>query len=52
MNKNFELQTKEVERRYRHDDWMEEQKRNLFLTKVNDLAGQNPGAHSMNTSVE
>ena len=32
------MQSKEVERRYRHDDWMEEQKRNLFIHKVSDLA--------------
>ena len=38
LNKNFEMQSKEVERRFRHDDWMEEQKRNLFLHKVSDLA--------------
>lgn len=49
LNKNFELQTKEVERRYRHEDWMEEQKRNLFLTKVNDLAS--PGG-TLNTSAD
>ena len=24
LNKNFEMQSKEVERRFRHDDWMEE----------------------------
>ena len=41
MSKNFEMQTKEVERRHRHDEWMEEQKRNLFAHKVADLAAGN-----------
>ena len=37
------MQTREVERRFKHDEWMEEQKRNLFAHKVADLAaGANP----------
>ena len=40
LAKNFEMQSKEVERRFKHDDWMEEQKRNLFIHKVADLANQ------------
>ena len=46
------MQAKVVERKYRHDDWMEEQKRNLFLQKVNDLAEGvgSPTNASMNVS--
>jgi len=49
LNKNFEMQTKEVERRFRHDDWMEEQKRDLFRHKIQDLA-TGPTKESLNTS--
>mmetsp|Transcript_19885 Transcript_19885/g.24593 ORF Transcript_19885/g.24593 Transcript_19885/m.24593 type:complete len:171 (-) Transcript_19885:663-1175(-) len=40
LNKNYELQSKDVERRMRHEDWMDEQKRVLFNHKVADMAGQ------------
>ena len=53
MNKNFEMQSKEAERRFKHEDWMEEQKRNLFNHKVSDLANQasQPTAPSVDNSV-
>ena len=40
LNKNFEMQARDAERKQRHDDWMDDQKRALYQHKVADMAGQ------------
>lgn len=37
LSKNFELQTKDVERNQRHEAWLDDEKRKLYQHKVVDL---------------
>ena len=37
LDKNFDFQKKEIVRRFKHDSWMEEQKRRMYMLKLTDL---------------